>query len=261
MPDPTVPPVTTPPAAEPPAAAPPAADNLLSATNQPPAGDPAKPAATPPPASEIPEKFRKPDGTLNGDAVLRSYTELEKRLGNGDAPPKTPDEYKINYNLPEGVELNKEQEKSFLASCHAAGMSNKQVQFVMDKYAGILGNQVKDQVATKEKAEAALKEAWKETYDENMVNARKAFDRLADEADRAVVHQIGNNPAVLKMLAKIGANLKEDTPPAGNSSVVSDEDIQALMRSEAYWNNKHPEHASVKAKVTAYHQKKFSKTA
>ena len=29
----------------------------------------------------IPEKFRNDDGTLNSDALIKSYTELEKKIG------------------------------------------------------------------------------------------------------------------------------------------------------------------------------------
>jgi len=256
MPDPITPPATTS-ATEPPAATPPPAENLLTP-------DPASPApgSAEPVKLEVPEKFKAADGTLNQDALLKSYTELEKRLGTGDAPPKTPDEYKLDYKLPEGVTVDKEAEKSFLASCHAQGMTNKQVQFVMDKYAGILGEQAKTATVTKEQAITDLKTAWGDKFDENMTLARKAFAAIADEADRAELQKQGNNPAFLRMLAKIGANLKEDTPPIGSPLPAgSDDEIQALMRSPAYWNAKDPEHLNVKAKVEAYHKAKFEKRA
>lgn len=254
MPEPITPEITPP--VEPPAATPPAADNLL-------APDPASPPASGEPAKlEVPEKFRTADGALNQEALLKSYTELEKKLGAGEVPPKSPDEYKLDYKLPEGVTVDKEAEKSFLASCHAQGMTNKQVQFVMTKYADILGAQVEAKTATMEQTVAGLKTAWGEQFDENMTLARKAFAAIADEADRAELQKQGNNPAFLRMLAKIGANLKEDTPPIGNPLPSGSEDeIQALMRSEAYWNAKNPDHLTVKAKVEAYHKAKFQKRA
>ena len=30
----------------------------------------------------VPEKFLKEDGTLNSEALIKSYTELEKKMGN-----------------------------------------------------------------------------------------------------------------------------------------------------------------------------------
>lgn len=247
MPDPITPEIT--PTVEPPAATP-VADNLLAP--DPASGDPAKP--------EVPEKFRTAEGALNQDALLKSYAELEKKLGAGESPPKSPDEYKLEYKLPEGVTVDKDAEKSFLASCHAQGMTNKQVQFVMTKYADILGAQVEAKNATKEETVAGLKTAWGEKYDENMTLARKAFAAIADEADRAELQKQGNNSAFIRMLAKIGANLKEDNPPIGNPLPSGSEDeIQSLMRSPAYWDSKQPDHLTVKAKVEAFHKAKFAR--
>jgi len=248
-------------------------DNLLS-SGQPagsgssasaPEGQPAGSGSSDPTKPEIPEKFRQQDGTLNQEALLKSYGELEKRFGAGEAPPKSADEYKLDYKLPEGVTIDKEAEKSFLASCHSQGMSNKQVQFVMDKYAGILGEQVKGATTTKEQAETSLKTSWGDKYGENIGLAQKAFNALVDEADRndkAAINQLGNNPVFLRMLAKAGANLKEDNPPAGGMPTgTTEEEIQTVMRSEAYWKATHPEHQSVKAKVEAFHKAKFAKRA
>lgn len=208
----------------------------------------------------VPEKFRDDKGELKIKDIAKSYVGLEKKLGAGEAPPKTPDEYKIDLKLPEGVELNKEQMKSFLASCHATGMTNKQVQHVMDRYAGVLGEQFKAQVSTKEQAEAELKKVWGDSYGENVAFAQKAFNALADDSDKAAVNQVGNNPTLLKMLAKLGRNLKEDNPPTGlPASGVTEEEIQTLQRSKAYFDAKDPEHNAVKAKVTAYYQRKFQK--
>ncbi len=210
----------------------------------------------------VPEKFRDEKGELKIKDIAKSYIGLEKKLGAGEAPPKTPDEYKIDIKLPEGVELNKEQMKSFLASCHATGMTNKQVQHVMDRYAGVIGEQFKGQVSTKEQAEAELKKVWGDSYGENVAFAQKAFNALADDIDRAAVNQVGNSPAVLKMLAKIGRNLKEDTSPTGSPATgITEEEIQTLQRSKAYFDPKDPEHNAVKSKVTAYYQRKFTKKA
>ena len=250
MPDPIATPATTP-VTEPPAQTPPVATpNLLTGSGELDG------------LNAIPEKFRTPEGELNQAAILQSYSELEKKLGAGDAPPKSPDDYKLDYKLPDGVTVDKEAEKSFLASAHAQGMNNKQVQFVMTRYAEILGEQVKTSTATREQTESELKTSWGDQYDSNMAQARKAFAAIADEGDRADLASQGNNPAFLRMLANIGSSLKEDKPPVGTSLPSgSDEEIQVLMRSPAYWDAKNPEHQMVKGKVEAYHKAKFAKTA
>ena len=45
----------------------------------------------------IPEKFRNDDGTLNSDALIKSYTELEKKIGTMiSVPDENSDETAVN---------------------------------------------------------------------------------------------------------------------------------------------------------------------
>ena len=89
---------------------------------------------------EVPEKFKNEDGSLNDQGILKSYGELEKKIGSGNAPPESADGYKIELEgkFPEGVEINAEEHKEFLGRCHEKGMSNDMVQFIMDEYAGVI---------------------------------------------------------------------------------------------------------------------------
>lgn len=205
----------------------------------------------------VPEKFKDEKGELKIKELAKSYVHIEKRVGSGDVPPKTAEEYKVDVRLPSGVDLTPERRTEFLKSCHSAGMTNKQVQFVMDKYSDVLQQFTDD----KDSTIAGLKKEWGESFDGNMDLARKAFEALVDEPDRAAMLKIGNNPALIRMLARLGAELKEDSPPTGEGIGVGDVDIDVLMKSHAYWNKQDPEHEKVKAKVSAYFAKKSRKSA
>lgn len=236
----------------PPAETPPPAETLL----KPPAGreDGQKP---PDPwdgdgwIALVPEKFRDDKGELRVKDVARSYLELEKRFGAGEAPPKTSDDYKLTYKLPAGVEMNREMEKAILSEFHAAGMNGRQAQLAMDRYVATLSAQLKARDADVKTAEAELRKSWGADYDNQLSLAVKAYDRLVDAGDTETINRVGNDPAVLRLLAKVGAGLKEDTPPAG-ASPMAEEDVQALMKSPAYWNASDPEHERIKAKITAH---------
>ena len=80
-------------------------------------GDPSTGAATPPagsvlanaaPNDFIPEKYRvnKEDGSLDLEQSSRkmgeAYKHLETRMGTGDAPPKSHDEYAVKLDGVEG---------------------------------------------------------------------------------------------------------------------------------------------------------------
>jgi len=221
---------------------------------------------------KIPEKLvvKNDDGSVNHEKTAKrilattkktvtSYSALEKRLGSHELPPEKEDGYKLDYSkFPEGVKIEADREKSFLKSCHAMGMTNKQVQGVMDRYADLISEGLQLQANQKQTVTDALKKEWGDNFEANLGLAQKAFLVYADEKDKANIDQFGNNPAVLRLLSKIGKEIGgEDREPIGGSG-ASGEDIEVIMRSEAYWNEKHPEHKLVKQKVQAYYQKKYA---
>ena len=243
------------PPADPPAA-PPAAPPTGLLNGQPPAAPPANP-----PVDEfvIPEKFlvKGADGKEDWQQIARkalpAYTALEKRFGAGEAPPETPDKYKIDNYLPDGFERNPEREKGVLAKLHPLGLNNKQAQGVLGLFGELLGGAVAEEKADMESAMAALKGEWQESFDKNMGRANYALSTLGDaETVKAITTdpKMMNNPALIKLLAKMGENLEDDTD-ANQIHGGEIEEIDQLKRSEAYLNEKHPDHARVVAKVSA----------
>jgi len=202
-------------------------------------------------ALEVPEKFRNDDGTLNEQNMFKSYGELEKKLGTIGAPPETVDGYKLELEgkFPEGVELNEEGHKEFLGRCHERGMTNDMVQFIMDEYAGVVGEAVTASSNTREGTIESLKGVWGDKYHDNMTAALNALNAAGVEGiDRA---RIGNDPDMIQVLSVLGANLTEDqiTPGAPSTGGMSPEELESLMKSDAYLKAKHPDHAKVMAQV------------
>lgn len=90
----------------------------------------------------LPEKFRVmgEDGKLSIESSARklaeNYTHLEKRMGSGDAPPKTADEYAPKVEV-EG--FNWEEFKAdprmqgFMKTAHAKGITNDQMSFILGR--------------------------------------------------------------------------------------------------------------------------------
>jgi hypothetical protein len=58
--------------------------------------------------TDIPEKFQNPDGTLNSDTLLKSYSELEKKIGSMITVPddSSDDSMKEKFNRAVGVPEN-----------------------------------------------------------------------------------------------------------------------------------------------------------
>lgn len=212
---------------------------------------------------EVPEKFlaKKEDGSVDWEAVTKkaipSYRELEKRLGSGELPPKTADEYKVEKFLPEGFEANPEAMKPVLGKMHELGLNNKQVQGMLTLYGDLLGQGVATEKASMEQALTNLKAYWGDETPKNLELANKAVAVYADDEEKKLLSdpKIANNPALLRLLAKVGADLGEDRIPGGSSTGGGDSELESLRRSEAYWDDKHPDHKATVDKVAKHYEK------
>lgn len=217
----------------------------------------------------VPEKFRVmgDDGKLNIEGSARklaeSYTHLEKQRGTS-AAPKTADEYAPTVEV-EGFKWDEfkaaPEMQGFLKAAHAKGITNDQMGFILGEYmnrapALVGGAAELDQEA----AATELRGTWKTDaeFQKNIGLAHRAFMSLADPADQGKMDEIGNNPMVIRMLAKIGAEMGEDNPVGtGAINLEEQQSIRDLMKSEAYTNPKHADHERVSAQVRAFYQKTY----
>lgn len=216
----------------------------------------------------------KEDGTLDMDASSRkladAYGSLEKRFGSGEAPPKEVSEYKIT--VPDALKEAFDPAtdvgmQGFLTGAHAAGLNQAQVDYVMGKYfefapqlaAGAA--QFDTNTAT-----AELKKTWATDADftRNVRNAYVGTNAAAQKAglnvDEIMNGPLGNSPQFLRLMAALGPEFNED-PGAGNMGMTSQEDINALLVSEAYTNPRHVDHAKVSAQVQKYFVRKHGTEA
>lgn len=209
--------------------------------------------------TSIPDKFKVIDesGTVDYKATLakmnESYTGLEKRIGTGDLAPKTVDEYKIER---EDFDFNEfkidESNQAFLKSAHAHGITNKQMDFLLSEY----DKRAVDLVSTSSQIDTdlvviTLQSEWGDNYQANIFNAIKAAKSAGITDDQINDPMVGNNLALIKLAAHFGSQMTEDKP-VNNGTAVS-EDITSLMRSEAFFNSRHPDHKATKARIDAHY--------
>ena len=228
---------------------------------------------------QMPEKFRVFEGegeekAFNLEAstakMLQSYGELSKRLGSDEAPPENAEGYQLDGEAlgVEDVEafMKDETNQSFLKKCHANGMTNKQVQMVVEhalkEFAPNLtaGNELLN-------TEGCIKElqanVWpdEQEYKTNMASANRAFMSLPQELQQLADTELGNNPTFNRIMAVFGKEMAEDTPPNNETSAEEQANVETMMQSEAYRDPKHPEHNIVSKKVQAFFTKKYNKAS
>lgn len=142
------------------------------------------PEETPQETSSVPEKFQNEDGTLNTDALLKSYTELEKTRMEPkvDTPEETPEEPKEA----EGFDL----------------------QPYYDKWGA--GNAITDEDVSKISEGMGVSDDLVRSYVELHTNQRSAEIAKAEaDADTRIYATVGGEESYKQMVEWASTNLSE----------------------------------------------------
>jgi hypothetical protein len=163
---------------------------------------------------------------------------------------------------------------------HAAGLSQRQINAIIPKWNEIVGamgaaEETKSQTAMAEGA-AKLKTEWGAAYDAKVGLAQGAIKHYADSlklGDDVMKEldgtKLGNSPALAKLFAHLGSQLKEDgllgkasgatggelSPAEAKQQIAAmeaDKDQLAALR-----DKRHPKHAETLAKRTALFEMAF----
>jgi hypothetical protein len=246
---------------------------------------------TPPVAGEAPlvpgaplewlaDKFKvmAADGTLDEAASARkqaeAYKPLESKLGAGDGPPKTVDEYKLVAPVADAEgkgAIDPEMFNAFVADplfkgftdkAHAIGMNNAQLQLVASEYLTI-APELMIQTAKLNAAEciAEVSKLWPEqSAREGAFNGvRQAIEGFGGEAvdmpggKQRLYDKFGSDPDFIAFAASVSKEMKSDRQPVGITP-ASRENIEELMKSKPYWDANDPAHAATKAKVDLFYK-------
>lgn len=254
-------------------------------------GEPSTPAAPPATGSVLdsgaqpdyfPEKYqvKKEDGSLDLEQSSRklaeSYKHLETRLGSGDIPPKTAEEYAVKLEGVEGFNWDEfkadEGTQSFLKGAHAKGLTNAQVEYVIGEYMKAAPGLVEGgvQLSTQD-CTAALKAAWgdEQTMGQNVRASYHAVETFASEPGKpgnfaALQAKFGNDPDFIAYAANIGRELKEDSAINGGAQ-VNEADFavkSAELRAQLEALPPHdPKRAGIKAQLDGMYDQKYNKRA
>jgi len=264
-------PAPAPEASAPAAPAPaPAASTLFSAAPGPaPAGVPA--ADGDGEASGLPEWLPEKYRVLDGDGKLdlqassqklaEGYAAAAKRIGTGDLPPEAPDGYK-DFTPPEAfkdVQLDPDLSRSFRERAHKAGLTQSQFDFVMGEYFNVVPEVLNAAASVSaDEARAELSKVWSTPaeLEANMTAAERAVSQVPQALQEQIKAKYGTDPLFWQFAAVYGREAREDRPPAPAGGAASVTDTDALMRSEAYRNSKHPDHEKVSRQVSEAFQKR-----
>lgn len=248
----------------------------------------ATPAAATPPAGSvlntgatndwIPEKYRtnKEDGSLDLEAssrkVAEAYKHLETRLGSGDAPPKSAEEYapKIEVEGFNWDEFKADPDvQSFLKGAHAKGMTNAQVEYAIGEYLKFAPGLVQGGAQlSSEDCTAALKAVWADdqAMKTNLQSSYRAVEAFASPEGQPgsfqnLMAKYGNDPEFIAFTANIGKELAEDT--LITQGVASEQDFEvktAELRKQLEELAPHdPKRAQIQQQLNGLYEARYNK--
>jgi hypothetical protein len=169
----------------------------------PPAGSDAPPSAIPLPK----------DGKWSPEAL--------KALG----VPEKPEGYTLERpQLPEGVPYDEGFESEMRGAAHELGIAPWQLQGLLNRYADYAGRQFGDIAKrgeeTRAQVEEQLKRDWGRDYAAKLSFAKRTVAAYGGETAVAELNTsgLGNQPALIRMLAAIGEAMGEDNLVQGDKS-------------------------------------------
>lgn len=179
------------------------------------------------------------------------FNELYGKLGRPDEPTayetKVPDDMADYFGEPQ---LNE-----FKNVAHKIGLNQSQVDALINYQTGAIQNQLENEPAMlatqKEETETALKQDWGLDYSKNMKAAQRALQVYGDQEIMDLMNtSAGNHPAVVKLFARLGAEVTEDmTQNTQNNTLAANrldaqDEINSVYNNpnHAYFDQKNPEH-------------------
>lgn len=203
---------------------------------------------------KIPEKFLNEDGTLNSEALLKSYSELEKKIGTMiSVPTEESDEtVRTKFYKAIGVPENASEypinemfdDDSLREKFHEIGLTKTQVEQIY-KVAEEYLSPILSELFCIENESSAMSELknffGSEDKMKDALIAIKNFGEkfLPTDAFESLCSTPQGIQSVYKMMQSMEPKVMTEK---SSSEILSDSDLRRMMRDPKYWRDQDPEY-------------------
>lgn len=203
---------------------------------------------------KIPKKFLNEDGTLNANALLKSYAELEKKIGNMITVPdeNADDATRTKFNRAIGVPENPNEyptsklfdDDSLREKFFEIGLTATQVEKIYNIAEEFL-TPVLNELFDVQNETSALTELKNFFGDENkMCDALRAINAfgqkyLPHDAFDALCATPQGIRSIYAMMQSIEPNVQTNDLQSKN---LTDDELRRMMRDPKYWRDHDPEY-------------------
>ncbi len=181
-----------------------------------------------------------------------------------------PEKDKYEIEVPKDKNVNPEIIGAFKEIAHKAGILPKQAKAVVEWFTGfeeniIAGRRVEQENQTKAGLDA-LKKEWGQGYDKEVATARLAVKEVGGEDFAKFLDEsgLGNQPAIIKAMAKFGKLLGEDKLRGavegrmGKTPAEIQTEINDLTSDPSYADPTHGKHKATVEKVSALYKQLYT---
>ena len=203
---------------------------------------------------QIPEKFQNEDGTLNVDALVKSYTELEKKIGTmvsvpgENADDATREKFLRMVGVPENANDYPTNalfdDETIRVKFREIGLTSTQVEKIYAIAEEFLSPALSDLFQTSQESSAIseLKSFFGD--DAKMQDALRAIEAFGEkflpaEAFDALCHTPQGIQSIWKMMQSMEPDVSTGNFARKN---LSDDDLRQMMRDPKYWRDRDPEY-------------------
>jgi hypothetical protein len=151
------------------------------------------------------------------NATEAEWANLYRKMGL----PESVDKYELN--LPKDQKLDESLVKGFKEAAHKAGVLPNQAEKILNQYIqdtqAVLSKMEADKKVEATQKIEALKTEWGKDFEKNVRTAQVALKEFGDESFTQYLDQtgLGNDPQVIKFMAKLGNLLSEDQIKGANT--------------------------------------------
>ena len=188
--------------------------------------------------------------------LAKSYGEMEKMSGARLAVPKDDakpeewdtfytkvgrpakaDDYRVEAPKFEGMEfkISEEQQKGYLTAAHAAGLTGKQAQALMNWWGDTTTKSMQGLVSETKTQDDALHKDWGDKYDDNLKLAQAGFKMFVGDGHKdlaGLLKQTGmdSHPAIIKFFKGLNDRLNEGkVVEAGSEGNVTEDEKTSIQ--------------------------------
>ncbi len=203
---------------------------------------------------KIPEKFLNQDGTLNTDSLLKSYGELEKKIGtmvsvpNKDADENTRERFNRAIGVPDDISKyptnDMFDDDSLRQKFHDIGLTCSQVEQIYSIANEFLSPVLSDLFSMKNETKSYLELKNFFGSDEKMNDALREINSFGEkflphDAFDALCTTPQGIQSVYRMMQSIEPHVETQKNENEN---LTDNDLRRMMRDPKYWRDNDPEY-------------------